>query len=433
MLLIGDLTKMGFCMDYLLKYHKGPKLIKIPEKANVTVLQPEAMPVRGTLSNMTDLALQNARFIPQLRKKNPSSIAIVIPDETQPAPVETLLPNIIQQLFHALPSLDPPAVTIIIGNGLQPPPNPEMIDKILSLNMVRSCNVVTHAARDARMKDFGITRRGTPVRINAAFGEADFKMVIGLIEPHQYFGFTGGSKEAVIGCGSADSIRHNHRLIQEKPNHRWHLGGHPMREDLDEAGRMIGIDFAINVVLNTDKQVVRILAGEPDVVLQQGAETCAAVHGLELGKKFDIILASCAGYPKDISAYQAQKSFGLVSHAVKEGGKILLLVAFRKGFSEEVYFDYVCPLAEPEAVMNDFNNFGYTMGARKADLFGGMRANYQASDFDDLDSEIMRNCHLRAADPSTIIEEWVDDFKGTPEVAVIPHAATTYFFNSDDQ
>ena len=416
-----------------MKYHKGLKLIQIPEKANVTVLQPAAMPVRGTISDMMGLALQNARFIAQLRKKNPSRIAIVIPDGTQTVPVEALLPIIIQQLFHALPRLEPPAVTIIIGNGLQPPPNREMIDKILSSSLVRSCNVLSHVASDSRIKDFGITQRGTPVRINAAFGESDFKMVLGLIEPHQYFGFTGGSKEAVIGCGSADSIRHNHRLIQAKPAYRWHLGGHPMRIDLDEAGRMIGIDFAINVVLNTEKQVVRVLAGEPDVVLQQGAETCAAVYGIELEKKFDIILASCAGYPKDIIAYQAQKSFSLVSHAVKEGGKILLLVAFSEGFGEDIYFDYVCPFVEPEAVMKDFSNFGYTMGARKADIFGGMRVNYKASDFDDLDSGIMRHCHLRAADPSTIMEEWVDAFEGTPEVAVIPHAATTYFLNSDHQ
>ncbi len=420
-------------MEYPLKYHKGLKRIKIPEKARVTVLLPNAMPVRETLLSMLDLALYNARFIAQLRRKNPSSIAIIIPDETQPVPVEALLLNIIQQLFHALPHIEPPAVTIIIGNGLQPPPNREMIDKLLSSSMIRSCNVIAHAARSARMKDFGITRRGTPVRINAAFGEADFKMVIGLIEPHQYLGFSGGSKEAVIGCGAVDSIQHNHQLIQEKPTHRWHLGGHPMREDLDEAGRMVGIDFAVNVVLNSDEQVVRVVAGAPDVVLEQGAETCAALYGLELGKKFDIILASCADCPKDMCTYQAQKSFSLVSHAVKEGGKILLLVAFRKGFSEGVYFDYVCPLAEPEAVMHDFTNLGYTMGAPKADLFGGMRLNYKTSDFNDLDSEIMRNCHLRAADPSSIIEEWVDDFKGTPEVAVIPHAATTFFYNGDRQ
>ena len=285
-------------MEFLFEYHKGLKLIKIPEKANVTVLQPKAMPVRETLTDMMDLALQNARFVAQLREKNPSLVAIVIPDESQPAPLETLLSNIVENLFHALPNLEPPAVTIIIGNGLQPPPDRGMIDKILSSSRVRRCNVVAHDAHDARIKDFGVTRRGTPVRINAAFGEADYKVVIGLIEPHQYFGFTGGSKEAVIGCGSADSIRHNHRLIHEKVSHRWHLEGNPMREDLDEAGRMIGIDFAIGVVLNAEKQVGRILAGEPDVVLQQGAETCAAVYGLELDKKFDIILASCAGYPE---------------------------------------------------------------------------------------------------------------------------------------
>jgi nickel-dependent lactate racemase len=433
MLRIVYLIESGFCMEYLLNYHKGLKLIKIPEKANVTVLQPEAMPVRETLADMTDHALHNARFIAQLRKRNPSRIAIVIPDETQPVPVETLLPNITQQLFQALPHMEPTSVTIIIGNGLQPPPNRDMIDKILSSTMVRRCNVVVHVPDDARMKDFGMTRRGTPVRINAALGEADFKVVIGLIEPHQYVGFTGGAKEAVIGCGSAETIRQNHRLIQERPTHRRHVDGHPMREDIDEAGRRIGIDFAVNVVLNTDEQVVRVFAGAPNAVLEQGAETCAAVYGLELEKKFDIVLASCAGHPKDISAYQAQKSFSLVSHAVKEGGKILLLVAFRKGFGGDVYFDYVCPSAEPEAVMQDFTNFGYAMGAPKADVFGSMRVNDRAGDFSDVDSEIMRNCHLRAADPSSIMGEWVDDFKGTPEVAVIPLAATTFFYNGDRQ
>ena len=425
--------KWDSVLEYHLKYHKGLKLINIPEKANVTVLEPEAMPGRNSLSDMLDSALHSARFSEQLRKKNPASIAISIPDETQPVPVKSLLPKLIQQLFHTLPRLEPAAVTIIFGNGLQLPPNRKTIDKILASNIVRSCNVVAHDASDSRMKDFGTTRRGTPVRINAAFGEADFKMVIGLIEPHQFFGFTGGSKEAVIGCASADSIRHNHRLITEKPARAWHLGGNPMRADLDEAGRMIGIDFALDVVLNSDRKVVCVLAGNPEAVLEQGAETCAAVYGIKLGRKFDIVLASCAGYPEDISPYQAQKSFSLVSQAVKQGGKVLLLAAFQKDLGEDVYFDYVCPFAEPEAVRKDFTNFGYTMGARKADLFGGMLVNYEAGDFNDLDSGIMRHCHLRAADPSTIMAEWVDDFEGTPEVAVVPHAVTTFFLTSDYQ
>ena len=415
-------------MKYHLRYHKGLKPIQIPQKANVKVLQPATVTAPESLSNMFDRALEDAQFVGQLRKNNPSSIAIAMPDDLQSVSARALLPNIIEQLFQALPHIESPYVTIIIASGLKTPPDRDTIDKILSSNIVRSCNVVVHAAEDARMKDFGTTLQGTPVRINAAFGEADFKIVIGLVQPHQFFGFTGGAKDAVIGCASAESIQHNHRLINKIPTHAWKLEENPMRKDLDEAGRRVGIDFAVNVVLNTDTEVVRVLAGHPESVIQQGAATCAAVYGIELDRKFDIILASCAYSPKDISIYQASKSFHLVSQAIKPGGKILLLTAFQEDLGENLYFDYICPFAEPEKVSKDFMRFGYTMGARMADVFGGMLAAYKDDDLRDLDNGFMGHCHLRATEPSTIMEEWVDEFEGTPQVAVIPQATTTYFY-----
>lgn len=424
-------------MEYYLKYQNGIMPVEIPEKANVTVLQPVSMSSQESLSKALDHALASpldcAPLSEQLQKKNPLSIAMAIPDESQPVPVKELLPIIFQHLERALPHFEPAMVTIVIGSGLQPPPDHETIHRLIPSNIYRSCNVVIHDAHNALMMDFGSTHRETPVKINAAFAGADFKMVIDLIAPHQFFGFTGGSKVATIGCASVEGIRHNHSLINEKEACIGHLGDNPMREDIDEAGRMVGIDFAVNVVLNTGKEAVRVLAGQPEAVLIQGAETCAAVYGVELERKYDIILASCAGYPKDIGTYQAQKGFNLVSSAVKKGGKILLLVAFHRGFGDDIFFDYICPFAEPKEVMKDFRNFGYTMGARKADLFGGTLVNLKANDFDSPDTGIMRHCHLRAANPSTIVEEWVDDFEGIPEVAVIPHAVTTYFLISDDQ
>jgi hypothetical protein len=68
------------------------------------------------------------------------------------------------------------------------------------------------------------------------------------------------------------------------------------------------------------------------------------------------------------------------------------------------------------------------MGPRRADLFGGMLADFRATDLDNSDTGILDCCHLRAANPSTIIKEWVDDFMGSPEVAMIPKADTTYFY-----
>jgi nickel-dependent lactate racemase len=419
-------------LEYHLKYQNGTRPIEIPEKANVTVLQPVTMPSQESLSKALDNALVGpsdcASFSEQLRRKKPLRIAIAIPDESQPVPVKELLPIIFQHMERALPHLEAAAVTIIIGSGLKPSPDHETISRMMPSNIIRDCNIVIHDAHNALMKDYGTTRLGTPVRVNAAFGEADFKIVVGLIEPHHFFGFTGGSKDAAIGCASAETIRHNHSLMNGKQVRMGHFGNNPLRKDLNEAGRMIGIDFAVNVVLNPDKQVVRVLVGEPEAVLEQGAETCTAVFGVERDRKFDIVLASCTDFQKDISVYQAQKSFNLISQVVKEGGKILLLVAFQKGFGDDVYFDYVCPFAKPEDVFKDFNNLGYAMGARRADLFGGMLMNHKAGDFDYPDTGIMRHCHLRAANPSTIVEEWVDDFEGAPDVAVIPQAVTTYFY-----
>jgi hypothetical protein len=56
------------------------------------------------------------------------------------------------------------------------------------------------------------------------------------------------------------------------------------------------------------------------------------------------------------------------------------------------------------------------------------------ADFDvaissDLDPGILRKCHLRAADPTVIVGEWVDAFNGRPRIAVVPNANTTYFYH----
>jgi hypothetical protein len=37
---------------------------------------------------------------------------------------------------------------------------------------------------------------------------------------------------------------------------------------------------------------------------------------------------------------------------------------------------------------------------------------------------------LRAADPATIVAEWVAVFDGSPRLAIIPNANTTYFYES---
>ena len=99
---------------------------------------------------------------------------------------------------------------------------------------------------------------------------------------------------------------------------------------------------------------------------------------------------------------------------------------------DDIYFDYVSQFTTPAEVIRDFKSTGFRMGAHKAYLFGQTLVNYNVAVFSDLDPGVLRKCHLRAADPATIVAEWVAAFDATPRLAVIPNANTTYFYQSEE-
>ena len=421
-------------MEVELKYGDRLHILTIPEEADVSVLRTSGMSALTDLEGQLEDALSNPvageGFESLLQLVEPRSVSIAIPDETRPVPSRQLLPVLLRRLFAALPNLDTKAVTIVIGGGLHPPLGYDAMRRILPEEIIEQYRVVTHDAVNSSMFDFGRTRRGTPVRINAEYASADFKVVIGQIDPHQFVGFTGGAKGVSIGCAAPESIEHNHSLMFDPKARVGVMEGNPVREDLDEAGEMIGIDLAINVVLDADKKVVDLLAGAPGDVLKKGAKTCAQIYGVEVDRKFDIVIASCGGYPKDISLYQAQKGLNLASQAVKRGGKILLLAACPQGVGDDIYFDYVCQFATPKEVLEDFQRLEFKMGAHKAYLFGRTLVSYDVAVFSELNSDILKRCHLRAADPSVVIMEWLEEFEGRPALAIVPNANTTFFYQT---
>lgn len=416
-------------MDVELKYGNGKLKIRIPPKAEVAVLQPHSLPVLASVESAVNAALDRPLECDSLEKlierRRPASIAVAVPDETRPAPLKEVMPALLRRIRAAAPAA---AIEIFVGGGLHAPADAGAIERILPQAITAGCRVDAHDARRSPMRDYGATSRGTPVRINAAYAAAELKLVIGQVDPHQFVGFTGGAKGVVIGCGAPETIEKNHSLMSRPGAHVGLLNGNPVREDLTEAGEMVGVDFALNFVLDADKKAVQLAAGRPVAALESCAATCATIYGVAIAEKFDIVVASCGGYPKDICLYQAQKGLNLASHALKPGGHILLLAASTQGVGDDIYFDYVSQFTSPEEVMRDFKASGFRMGAHKAYLFGRTLLHYNVAVFSDLDPGILSKCHLRAAEPEIVVNEWVADFKGTPRVAVIPNANTTYFY-----
>jgi nickel-dependent lactate racemase len=419
-----------------LKYGEGTISVALPESADVDILEPNPVqPVASLEEALIDafanLDVNNSDLLPELIQRE--TVAIAIPDETRPLPVTKVLPLVLDWLFAKIPDLLPERVTIIIGAGLHPPLSKETLERLVPLKISQGCRVLSHDAINDEMIQYGTTERGTPVLINKAFAVADYKIVIGQIDPHQFVGFTGGSKGVIIGCGGEATIEHNHSLMFHDNARVGVLDGNPVRDDLNEAGEMVGIDLSINFVMAPNKDVVKVLVGLPLDTLREGAQSCSELYGVEIDDSYDIVVASCGGYPKDICLYQAQKGLNLASQAVREGGHILLLAASPQGVGDDVYFDYVSQFTSPEEVLADFRKQGFRMGAHKAYLFGRTLSRFDVAVFSELDPGVLQKCHLRAADPSEIIKEWVDNFDGRPRIGIIPNANTTYFYKREQQ
>ncbi len=112
-------------MEIELNYGDGRKLIRIPDRADVTILKPAEFPAVGSITDTLEKVLLDPlgceSFQSMLQQADPETIAIAVPDETRSVPLKPILPVILEKIRKTLPALNPSAITIIIGGGLHPP------------------------------------------------------------------------------------------------------------------------------------------------------------------------------------------------------------------------------------------------------------------------------------------------------------------------
>ena len=227
-------------MQYILKYGKGKIALSLPENANVTVVEPRhAQPLEDPLGEFSR-ALNSPLSCLQFEDMTPpGSIAIAVPDETRPFPTKLLLPPLLEKIFRTYPDLPHERVSIVVGGGLHPRPDGAQLARILPEDL-RGCRVVSHDALTSPMRHMDVTSRGTPVEINAAYADADLKIVMGMVDIHQFVGCTGGAKGVVVGCASANMITHSHSMMTRDEAYAGNIATNPVRLDMNEAGEIAG-------------------------------------------------------------------------------------------------------------------------------------------------------------------------------------------------
>jgi lactate racemase len=274
-----------------------------------------------------------------LRVRRAGPVAVVVSDITRPIPYERFLGELLAEVESA--GVAPDRVVIVVATGMHRPSTPQERGAMFGAAVCRRYAIVDHVAEAAETlaELAGQSWSGAKVRLNRQFVEAGFRLVTGLVEPHFMAGFSGGRKAVCPGLAGLDTVRqfHGYRFLADSAARNANLEGNPLHKEALSVARLAGVDFALNLVLDSQRRVAAAFAG----ALEESHDAaCALVlrHSCPaVVEPADIVVTSCGGAPLDATFYQCVK--GLVSclPAVRHDGTIVALAGCAEGAGGDEY------------------------------------------------------------------------------------------------
>jgi nickel-dependent lactate racemase len=205
--------------------------------------------------------------------------------------------------------------------------------------VMKNYNIFNHYCRDEDDVRRVAEIDGAPIEVNRRYLDADLKILTGLIEPHMYAGYSGGRKAILPGISSYRTMQfmHSFRMIDHPQVTNAALDGNPFHEAGQKVLGAVGCDFLVNVVINKQRQLVGVYAGDATAAHREGCETVRdhAIHDLE--GPADLVVTSGGGYPLDATFYQVSKGLIAARNMVKPGGTIVIACECREGFGSKEY------------------------------------------------------------------------------------------------
>jgi len=414
-------------MDVYLPYGTSKLSVNIPKTVVAEV---------GHIAHPKEITDVNGEILQYLRSpagasglaslvKGGDKVAIIIDDNTRPCPDKILLPPILEELKRG--GVDKEEISIIVATGLHPAA-PEKLEEMVGAEILEEHSVVFHDAESPEMVSFGETSRGIPIRINRLVAEADFKISTGFIEPHFFAGFSGGRKSIMPGVSAEESIRENHGYAMlEDPNARAGvLGGNPVYEDSVEHARAVGHNFIVNVILDKDKKIGKIFAGDWMKAYIKGAEAAYEIFRTKFKQKMDITITSNYGYPLDSDLYQTVKGITTASSITKKGGCIIAVAQCERGVGPDNFWKLHKETGSPDKVLAAIKNKEFVGVQWQNQMLARVQLAQEIYLISELQDCVVEDFMIKPADSvETALAEAMEKFGKNAHVAILPEGPAT--------
>ena len=258
------------------------------------------------------------------------TVAIAVDDLTRPTPQREVLPVVLDELNRL--GVSKTQITLIIGLGVHRPMNEDEIRARFGESVVhRVAAIINHDPRDEFCTVVGRTGTGEPISVNTRFVKADLKIAVGCILPHVYAGWSGGAKMVQPGISSQRTTAHVHRMANIHLPTILGTVDNIVRQEMEQIARAAGLQFIVNVVLNSRNEVAAVVAGDPVAAHRAGVRIAEQIYTWIDLEPANIVVATAPACATDL--WQSAKSMAVGVRGMKQGGTLILVAPCPEGVS----------------------------------------------------------------------------------------------------
>lgn len=328
--------------------------------------------------------------------KGKKNIVIIASDHTRPVPSKIIMPAMLSEIRKGNPSAD---ITILIATGCHRGTTKEELTSKFGRDIVENENIYIHDCDETdKLTDIGFLPSGGRCEINSIAINADLLVAEGFIEPHFFAGFSGGRKSVLPGIASRSTVLANHcsEFVNNQNARTGVLENNPIHEDMLWAAKKANLSFIVNVVLNSEKEVIYAVAGDVEQAHKKGTDFLSSLCGAS-PIEADVVITTNGGYPLDQNIYQAVKGMTAAEATAKRGGVIIMLASSSDGTGGDHFYHQLADEKDITKTMEKFLSRGRQQTAPdqwQAQVLLRILINYKVIYISEAQEDIIENMHM---------------------------------------
>ena len=318
-----------------LPYGRTKRNVVVPGRNVAWIASPRSWSGSECAASAVRQAIQRPIGSPSLQElahNLDGDVVVLVDDGTRVTPQALILPTLLDELNRA--GVPDKRIFLLVAAGTHRPMTAaEKRDRFGKsvLQRVRIESLETEAP--GAFVHLGNTPSGVSVWVSKRYDGAALKIGVGNIVPHPTSGYSGGAKIVQPGVCSPVTTAQTHML---GARHGLSILGqveNPVRTEMEEIARCSGLSFIINTVLDREKRIAAVVAGDVVAAHRRGVVVARQIYTAVVPEVVDVAIVS--SHPADRDLWQGVKAICSAAVIVRPGGQVILLTPSLEGVSAE--------------------------------------------------------------------------------------------------